>query len=1043
MYVTKPSAKSLQTFLLPLFTLFRLNFKTVGIGERESKLFLRFVKNILILLVFGYLFLQIKSPVFAYPPYTANSDLVISGPYDTIYSGSDSAWGLSATGFRELITLGQKYRVRQNGTISKIKIYTINKTNLTGFYLKIWRKNGSTYNLIGSSENIVSDLIAGGSATITLTSPIVGVQEGDYYGYRIEKSGNTFNFTAKSTTGNKTYLVTNVEPTTTNYDWESQANYDYVLPIELYMQASQAIFIGDSIIAGHPANYSFLESTATTNIASTIEKQLSTITGYTYQNMGIGGQTTTQISARFTNDAINLKPKIIIAEGGVNDVYYSVAKSTFIANWTSILDVIQSSDVQTVLVLKILPWTGGSTSQMQTIDDWNTSLTTLVSGYSKAVLVDANSYVGQFRVGGDVGNLWDIKTAYNADNIHFNQAGHARIAQAIADALDSSVPTTTDNVDTSWHTGSVTITLSCNDGAGSGCANTYYTTDGTDPTTSSSQGTSFTLSSDGTYTIKYFSVDAVGNQEAVKTATNQVKIDATAPVTTATSVIIDADATYTNHASRTVSLAISATDATSGMYQMMISESAAFTGASWISYATSNTRNLSAPDGLKTLYIKFKDSAGNESISRSDSIITDITVPATTVSSIVIDSGAAYVTNSSGNVSLAIAAADTPAGLYQMMISESSLFTGASWVTYATSKTFSLSSGEGLKTIYIKFKDNAGNISATKSDSIDLDYGSPANFCMWVPEPLTSSPVASQSFSLNADGTLGSSFTSSIYLDPASNPNIKRGIGYVTVIGGKRNQLVLRPNSNGKDSDSYSGVSYYALRIDNPGEGGDFEIPYVPAEGTYPYQDSQNKYKVYYHGFTDPDKSNRSITIETLSSPNWGVTENNGEFRKSGEAGSNANDIIMVHITAYDNAGNSSSIEVSFKLDSDIPNPISYIKIGSKILNFQDPLFKQMQEMNYCTATDKNIPTISISPDTSLNLVGRLEENTNTVKTSITNTNKASYENPIIKYTFPDMNSYFELKDIPLTKGQSYLIEMTQYDQANNHSYPIYFVVKS
>ncbi len=59
----------------------------------------------------------------------------------------------------------------------------------------------------------------------------------------------------------------------------------------------------------------------------------------------------------------------------------------------------------------------------------------------------------------------------------------------------------------------------------SGIAQTYYTTDGTTPTTSSTTGTSISsdnITFDGDYfTVKYFSVDNLGNTENVKTATNQ------------------------------------------------------------------------------------------------------------------------------------------------------------------------------------------------------------------------------------------------------------------------------------------------------------------------------------------------------------------------------------------------------------------------------------------------------------------------------------------------------------------------------------------
>jgi hypothetical protein len=58
------------------------------------------------------------------------------------------------------------------------------------------------------------------------------------------------------------------------------------------------------------------------------------------------------------------------------------------------------------------------------------------------------------------------------------------------------------------------VTLSCTD-TGSGCAATYYTTDGTQPTTASNLYTGpITLT--GTTVLQFFSVDVAGNQEAIR-----------------------------------------------------------------------------------------------------------------------------------------------------------------------------------------------------------------------------------------------------------------------------------------------------------------------------------------------------------------------------------------------------------------------------------------------------------------------------------------------------------------------------------------------
>jgi hypothetical protein len=113
-------------------------------------------------------------------------------------------------------------------------------------------------------------------------------------------------------------------------------------------------------------------------------------------------------------------------------------------------------------------------------------------------------------------------------------AGNTAAAPTLTLTNDSTAPTTTDDsasVGSTCKSSAQTVTLTPSDGA-SGAAATYYTTDGSTPTTSSSQGTSITVSASGTYTIKYFSVDKVGNAESVKTAGTAICIDTTAPAPT-------------------------------------------------------------------------------------------------------------------------------------------------------------------------------------------------------------------------------------------------------------------------------------------------------------------------------------------------------------------------------------------------------------------------------------------------------------------------------------------------------------------------------
>lgn len=88
----------------------------------------------------------------------------------------------------------------------------------------------------------------------------------------------------------------------------------------------------------------------------------------------------------------------------------------------------------------------------------------------------------------------------------------------------------------------------------------------------------------------------------------------------------------------------------------------------------------------------------------------DTTPPTST--SVSISAGAA--TTNSTAVTLTLSATDAA----QMMISNDPAFSGGTWETYATSKSWTLSSGEGTKTVYAQFKDSASNVSTAVSDTI-------------------------------------------------------------------------------------------------------------------------------------------------------------------------------------------------------------------------------------------------------------------------------------------------------------------------------------
>ena len=159
-----------------------------------------------------------------------------------------------------------------------------------------------------------------------------------------------------------------------------------------------------------------------------------------------------------------------------------------------------------------------------------------------------------------------------------------------------------------------------------------------------------------------------------------------------------------------------------GASQMMISENADFSGANYEPFEplVSKSYTLSEGDGTKTIYVKYKDTAGNETTETiSASILLDTTAP--TNASILINDGNAFTADKT--VALKLSADDA----VEMIVSEKSDFSGATYEAYATSKNFTVSDTDGTKIIYVKFKDALGNETDAISDRIVLDTTAPTN----------------------------------------------------------------------------------------------------------------------------------------------------------------------------------------------------------------------------------------------------------------------------------------------------------------------------
>jgi hypothetical protein len=207
-----------------------------------------------------------------------------------------------------------------------------------------------------------------------------------------------------------------------------------------------------------------------------------------------------------------------------------------------------------------------------------------------------------------------------------------------------------------------------------------------------------------------------------------VRVDTLAPTGT---ISINGGASYVGLTS--VTLNLSASDSGSGVSMMQFSNDG-LTWSGWESYAATKSWTLISGDGTKTVYVQYQDNAGNVSSSYSDTIGLDTTSPTGIIS---INGGAAFVGSTS--VTLNLSASDSGSGLSEMRFSDDGS-TWSGWESYAATKGWTLSSGDGTKIAYVQYKDNVGNISTPYSDSVVLDTIAPSS--------IADSPATSISLSI-------------------------------------------------------------------------------------------------------------------------------------------------------------------------------------------------------------------------------------------------------------------------------------------------------
>lgn len=213
--------------------------------------------------------------------------------------------------------------------------------------------------------------------------------------------------------------------------------------------------------------------------------------------------------------------------------------------------------------------------------------------------------------------------------------------------------------------------------------------------------------------------DAAGNTTPAATIV-EVEYDPSAPQLAG--VVVrgpSGGTTWTTSANVTVELDASGAD------HMLVSNRADFAGSSWTPFADSSAWTLPPHEALHTVHVMLRDLAGNTTTSQA-TITLDRSGPSS--SSVQIDGGASYSTD--GTVSLVLAASDGLSGMASVLLASDASFatpTVITWPAGAPSVThadWSLAPGEGLRSVFARFIDSAGNTSDAAA-SIIVDTSAP------------------------------------------------------------------------------------------------------------------------------------------------------------------------------------------------------------------------------------------------------------------------------------------------------------------------------
>ena len=333
-----------------------------------------------------------------------------------------------------------------------------------------------------------------------------------------------------------------------------------------------------------------------------------------------------------------------------------------------------------------------------------------------------------------------------------DRAGNVEVAHAAFVNIDTIAPTVTSSADadTSWHSGDVDVTLTTDDGGGSGIDRAQYRA-GASGTWTDASGDSFTFSAageNGPVTYEYKAIDKAGNETARSCTLN---FDTTAPATSDSSTPAlagDGDGAWRT-TSQTVSLA-AADSGGSGLAQTYYT-------LDGVQHPYTEPFEVSG-DGSHAITYWSTDTAGNAETPHTGWVNIWASPPVTSANAAVSDSAdGGWLTSDPQRVTLSAAGGHGTATIHYQV-------DGDDQVDVEGTDASVTVSGEGSHEITYSSTDSLGNAESQHTGYVNIDTTPPvtgstyAGGGAWQPGPVSFSLTPTDSGSGMASGSAGTTY---------------------------------------------------------------------------------------------------------------------------------------------------------------------------------------------------------------------------------------------------------------------------------------------